>query len=163
MQNISLWIVSALAALAQGPSGLNRVAAGSPAPAFDLPSLGGGRVSLESLKGSNTVLVFYRGYWWPYCVTQLVELQTLLSAELAKTTRIVAIAPDPPEKLGDIVDKVKAKAQGKFSVTLLSNADHAVIDRYGLLNEQAARRGRFLPHPTTYVIDKQGIVRWKFT
>jgi len=38
-----------------------------------------------------------------------------------------------------------------------------VIDRYGLLNEQAVTRGRFLPHPTTYVLDKQGIVRWKFT
>jgi peroxiredoxin len=34
-----------------------------------------------------------------------------------------------------------------------------VIDRYGLLN----RDGKGWPHPTTYVIDKQGIVRWKFT
>ncbi len=82
---------------------------------------------------------------------------------MAASTRIVAIAPDPPEKLGDIVAKVKERSEGKFAVTLLSDADHAVIDRYGLLNEQAAARARFLPHPTTYVIDKQGIVRWKFT
>jgi peroxiredoxin len=45
----------------------------------------------------------------------------------------------------------------------LSDADHATIDRYGLLNEAAAARGRFLPHPTTYVLDKEGVVRWKFT
>jgi peroxiredoxin len=38
-----------------------------------------------------------------------------------------------------------------------------VIDRYGLLNAEAAARGRFLPHPTTYVLDKRGVVRWKFT
>jgi peroxiredoxin len=38
-----------------------------------------------------------------------------------------------------------------------------VIDLYGLRNEAAAARGRFLPHPTTYVIDRTGRVRWKFT
>jgi len=76
---------------------------------------------------------------------------------------IVAIAPDAMEKLGDIIPKVKAKTDGQFMVTLLSDADHAVIDRYGLLNVEAAARGRFLPHPTTYVLDRKGVVRWKFT
>jgi peroxiredoxin len=32
-----------------------------------------------------------------------------------------------------------------------------VIDRYGLLNPQS----KGWPHPATYVIDKQGVVRWK--
>lgn len=82
---------------------------------------------------------------------------------MRRQTEVVAVAPDPPEKLGDIVPKVKSKTDGKFLITLLSDADHAVIDRYGLLNAQAAERGRFVPHPTTYVIDKRGVVRWKFT
>ena len=43
---------------------------------------------------------------------------------------------------------------------LLSDAGHKVIDRYGLLNPKAAERG--LPHPATYVIDRRGVVRWKF-
>ena len=92
-----------------------------------------------------------------------MELHSLLPASLRADTVIVAIAPDPLDKLGDIIPKVKSRTGGEFIVTLLSDADHAVIDRYGLLNEQAAQRGRFLPHPTTYVIDKQGVVRWKFT
>ena len=87
----------------------------------------------------------------------------MLSEERKRDTVIVAIAPDPIGKLTDIVPKVKSKTNADFAITLLSDADHAVIDRYGLLNEQAAARGRFLPHPTTYVIDKKGIVRWKFT
>jgi len=33
-----------------------------------------------------------------------------------------------------------------------------VIDRYGIFNPES----RGLPHPATYVIDKEGIVRWKF-
>ena len=30
-------------------------------------------------------------------------------------------------------------------------------------SRRARAQGRFLPHPTTYVIDKNGVVRWKFT
>jgi peroxiredoxin len=42
----------------------------------------------------------------------------------------------------------------------LSDPGHRVIDRYGLLNE---RDPRGLPHPTIYLIDTTGQVRWKFT
>ena len=75
----------------------------------------------------------------------------------------MAISPDPLDKLKQIVPKVQSKTGRDFAITLLSDADHAVIDRYGLLNEEAAKQARFLPHPTTYVIDKTGAVRWKFT
>jgi peroxiredoxin len=87
----------------------------------------------------------------------------MLGEDRQKDTVIVAIAPDPLDKLRDIEPKVKAKTGSDFTITLLSDADHAVIDRYGLLNEQSAARGRFIPHPTTYVLDKKGFVRWKFT
>jgi len=43
-------------------------------------------------------------------------------------------------------------------VRLLSDPDHSIIDGYGLLNPNS----RGLPHPATYVIDKNGVVRWKF-
>lgn len=43
--------------------------------------------------------------------------------------------------------------------TFLSDPGHKVIDRYGILNP-GDRRG--LPHPTMLVIDKKGVVRWKF-
>jgi peroxiredoxin len=32
------------------------------------------------------------------------------------------------------------------------------IDRYGILNPD----GKGWPHPATYVIDRRGVVRWKF-
>ena len=40
----------------------------------------------------------------------------------------------------------------------LSDPGHRVTDRYGLLNPE----GCGWPGPTTFVIDRQGIVRWKF-
>ena len=44
---------------------------------------------------------------------------------------------------------------------LLSDPDHRVIDRYGLYNPDESRR-RPVPHPTTLVIDRRGVIRWKF-
>lgn len=78
-------------------------------------------------------------------------------------TLIVAVSPDSPDKAREIIAKVQGKTSKEFAITLLCDSDHKVIDRYGLLNENAAKQGRFLPHPTTYVIDKAGAVRWKFT
>jgi peroxiredoxin len=42
-------------------------------------------------------------------------------------------------------------------ILFLSDAEHKVINRYGILNQSSTS----LPHPATYVIDKGGIVRWK--
>ena len=48
------------------------------------------------------------------------------------------------------------------SITLLSDPDHAVIDRNGIFNE-AEPRGRPVPHPTTLVVDTAGVLRWPVT
>ena len=92
-----------------------------------------------------------------------MKLQSLLSDAEKATTDIVALAPDSKADLKKMADKIADKAPGKLQITLLSDADHAVIDRYGLLNEPAAQKGRYLPHATTYVIDRASVVRWKFT
>ncbi len=60
----ALAALASIAAPAQTTAAdLNRVAIGVAPPDFDLPSASGKRRSLASLKGSNVVLVFYRGYW----------------------------------------------------------------------------------------------------
>ena len=90
-------------------------------------------------------------------------MHQLLDDDLRKDTLILAVSPDTVEQMRQAVARVTAKTGKPFAITLLSDPDHAVIDRYGLLNEDAAARARFLPHPTTYVIDREGIVRWKYT
>ncbi len=60
-----------------------------------------------------------------------------------------------------MIDRV-AETDGRvLAFPLLSDPDHAVIDRYGLLNQQDPE-ARPIPHPTVFVIDRSGIVRWKF-
>ncbi len=56
-----------------------------------------------------------------------------------------------------MADKI-AKDGKTPSIVFLSDPGHRVIDRYGIWNPA----GKGWPHPTTLVIDRQGIVRWKF-
>lgn len=61
-----------------------------------------------------------------------------------------------------MVDRVRTETDGgSIDYALLSDPGAAVIGRYGLLNEDAG--DRLIPHPTTYVIDREGRVRWKMT
>jgi len=90
-------------------------------------------------------------------------LHSLLPEARKQDSVIVAVSSDSVDKIKDVIPKVRSSTHTEFSITLLSDEGHKVIDRYGLLNEAAAKRGRFIPHPTTFVIDKNGIVRWRFT
>ena len=62
-----------------------------------------------------------------------------------------------------MADRVEEESGGYvIDYTLLSDPDAAIINRYGLFNQDDPR-GRAIPHPTAYVIDIDGVVRWKFT
>jgi peroxiredoxin len=75
-----------------------------------------------------------------------------------RDVELLALAIDTRDLLQKMADKISADGM-KATLTSLSDPGHKVIDRYGLLNPN----GQGWPHPTTYVIDKQGVVRWKFT
>ncbi len=141
------------------PIDLERVKIGTPAPTFTLARYGGGTTTLSDFRGAkNVVLVFFRGYWCPYCITQLTELRTLLDAELEKDTQLVVVSVDDENETRMTISRV-GKDGVEPNFVFLSDPDHAVIDRYGIFNPNGGRRGP-LPHPATYVIDKAGIVRW---
>ena len=86
------------------------------------------------------------------------QLKSLLNAQYRDQVEILAVSVDPHEKALWLRDKLKAEPG--FNFPLLSDPDHRVIDRYGLLNDKAPRP---LPHPTTLVIDRQGKIRWRLT
>ena len=138
---------------------LERVALGTIAPDFTLAKFGGGTTTLSALRGKkNVVLVFYRGYWCPYCIAQLKEMRTLLSDELKRDTEMLVVSIDDDKGTQTAMSRITADGQNADFV-FLSDPDHAVIARYGVLNPAGSRRG--IPHPATYVIDKKGMVRWR--
>jgi peroxiredoxin len=84
----------------------------------------------------------------------------LLSDEEKRTTELLVVSIDPKPDLQKMADKISAPDGRKPDFPFLSDPGHRVIDRYGLLNMDDPRG---IPHPTTYVIDRRGVVRWKFT
>jgi len=90
-----------------------------------------------------------------------VELRALLPDDLQGETEIVTVSVDDQEGMQLMIDRVAAEDGMAPDFIMLSDPDHAVIDRYGLFNENAPPN-RPLPHPATYVIDKEGVVRYRF-
>jgi alkyl hydroperoxide reductase subunit AhpC len=81
-----------------------------------------------------------------------------LSKKDEQTTEILAVSVDSHELSKRLHTSLKQKHPGDYDFALLEDKNHKVIDRYGLLNPD----GKGWPHPATYVIDKKGLVRWKF-
>jgi peroxiredoxin len=90
---------------------------------------------------------------------QLGELQNLLNKKERDRTQILAVSPDNHADSKKLAQRLQAASKDGVTFPLLADTDHRVIDRYGLFNPD----GRGWPHPTTYVIDQRGVVRWKFT
>ena len=60
-----------------------------------------------------------------------------------------------------MVDRVAREDGIVLDYPLLSDPEHHVIDRYGLFNMNDPK-GREITHPATFVIDMEGVVRWRF-
>ena len=133
---------------------------GEEAPDFTLEDLQGNPVTLSAARGKTaTVVVFYRGYWCPFCARQLAELRSLSKG--SEQLRLLAISVDDHETTKKFVEKISSDGNGSVNYTMLSDPDHKVIDRYGL-HDPTYDGTKFdgIPHPAVYVIDKNGRVAW---
>ncbi len=90
-----------------------------------------------------------------------MQLKALLTEEQERTTQIVALSVDSPEDLQRMVDRISGDDQTAPHFPFVTDPGHRVIDRYGLFNPDD-RGGRQLTHPATFVIDMDGMVRWKY-
>jgi len=72
--------------------------------------------------------------------------------------QILTVSIDSHEDSKNFAQKLQERYPGDYNFPFLEDKNHKVIDRYGLLNPT----GQGWPHPSTYVIDPQGVVRWKF-
>jgi peroxiredoxin len=81
-----------------------------------------------------------------------------LTKQQKEKVQILAVSTDTREESRKFGEMLRKRFDGEFDFPLLEDKNHKVIDRYGVFNPD----GRGWPHPSTFIIDPKGGVRWKF-
>nr|VFJ46973.1 MAG: peroxiredoxin Q/BCP [Candidatus Kentron sp. DK]VFJ50281.1 MAG: peroxiredoxin Q/BCP [Candidatus Kentron sp. DK] len=103
---------------------------GARAPAFTLPNENGLGVSLQGLRGKWVVLYFYPRDNTPGCTTEACEFTDSLTQFEQLDAVVLGCSPDDGERHRKFIAKHNLK------VTLLSDTDHQVMERYGAWGEK---------------------------
>ncbi len=133
-------------------AGADSIAVGAFAPELCLRDQHNVEISLSSLRGRAVLLVFYPLAFTGVCAGELNLIQSELEQFQNDRIQVLAVSVDSPYTL-----RMFADTEG-FKFPLLSDfwPHGAVAQAYGVFNAEAgvAKRGTFL-------IDAEGIVRWK--
>lgn len=130
-----------------------RLIPGDTAPDFTLKDQDGNDVSLESYRGSNTIVYFYPAASTPACAKQACDFRDSLASLQTAGYRVLGVSPDPVPALAKFV------AEESLTFPLLSDADHKVADAYAAWGEKK-NYGRTYQGliRSTIVVDPEGKV-----
>jgi peroxiredoxin Q/BCP len=130
------------------------VAIGKPAPKFDMPADGGGRISLAALKGRRVVLYFYPKDDTPGCSAEACGFRDALPDFRRVNAVVIGVSRDSVAAH----DKFKAKYDLPF--VLASDADGKTSAAYGTWVEKSMYGRKYMGmERSTFLIDEKGIVR----
>ncbi|WP_217923422.1 thioredoxin-dependent thiol peroxidase [Miltoncostaea oceani] len=131
-----------------------RLEAGQPAPDFSLPADDGSTVSLSDLAGTTVVLYFYPKDDTPGCTTQACGLRDMSADYDAAGVRVIGVSPDP------VASHVRFRDKHDLPFTLLSDADHAVAEAYGVWVEKSMYGKTYMGvERSTFVIGPDGVLK----
>lgn len=147
---------------------------GDKAPDFILTNAVGRNVRLyDVLNNGPVVLTWYRGGWCPYCNITLATLQARLDDFKAEGATLLALTPEVPDS------SISTQEKHELEFQVLSDLNNKVARDYGIvfklndkvaeyynngfgLSEYNGNTSDELPLAATYVIDKNGIIRYAF-
>ena len=118
---------------------------GDRAPEFRLPSLEGKSVGLSDFRG-KVVMVHFWATWCPPCVEEMPTLDKLSREFTGKNFQLLAVSAD--EGGADTVSAFMTR--NRLSIPVLLDTERTVAGLYGTFK-----------FPETYILDGQGIVRYK--
>jgi peroxiredoxin len=126
---------------------------GTAAPVFELSDQNGNKVSLASFKGKkNVVLLFYPFSFTGTCTGELCAMRDDLAPFQNDDVQVLAVSCDSM-----FTQRIFAEKEGYEFPVLADFWPHgAVAQSYGIFDDV---RGCSLRG--TFVIDKEGIVRWQ--
>jgi thioredoxin-dependent peroxiredoxin len=131
---------------------------GRKAPAFALPDRTGTTVSLGDLTSSgNLVLYFYPKDMTPGCTIEACSFRDNIGAIRALGAQVVGISGDSEASHQKFTDKYE------LNFPLLADKDNKVCKAYGVYKMKSLYGRQFMGiERTTFVIDRQGVVRKVF-
>src|ERR1051326_1012653 len=149
----------------------------SKAPDFKAKDQNGNEIVLKDLrKKGPVILVFYRGYWCPYCNKELLRLEDSLQLIVNKGAQLIAVTLEKQEGVAKTIEKTKAtypiitdeemKIMKAYVVTY--QVDDKTVGRYKMASiDLAANNGQkpgavYLPVPAVYIINKDGEISYRF-
>ena len=133
---------------------MTEITEGSKAPAFDMATAGGGRVSLDGLKGRTVVLYFYPKADTPACTTESQDFSALIADFTAARATVIGVSRDPVKKL----DRFKAKHD--LQVVLASDEPEDVTEAFGVWVQKKLYGREYMGiERATFLIDSTGVVR----
>jgi peroxiredoxin len=171
MLAIAAGVATAQGQVADSAESIRPLEPGLPVPSVWLQTVRGQSVDLnEAVHGMPSVVVFYRGGWCPYCLKQLSGLQQVHDQLRELGFQVIAISPDPPEKLRETIQK------NALGFTLLSDNGFAAATAFGLafrldpeteakyqeykipLYSLEGQAEHLLPVPAVFLVSPEGVI-----
>lgn len=129
---------------------MSRLHNGQLFPSLEVPAVGGGIIRIpQSLRGSYSVVLIYRGAWCPYCQAQLGAFQRASGKLTQAGIKVVALSVDDEPTTAATIDKFKLG----FPVGHSADADQVATLTGAYVNETP----RYL-QSTGFLLDPDGEV-----
>lgn len=147
---------------------------GDKAPEFELQNSTGDSVKLSDyLTQGAVVLTWYRGGWCPYCNLTLKALQDLLPEFKGNGANLLALTPELPDNSLNTAEKNNLQFEVLTDKNLDVAKEYNLVFKLGQPVSELYKKNfdlmvyngndsDELPLAATYVIDKEGIVRYAF-
>ena len=150
----------------------------SKAPDFKGIDQDGNEIVLKDMrKKGNVVVVFYRGYWCPYCSKYLRKLQDSLEVIKGARAQLVVITPQGDEGIDTTVSRTGAafpiiydkdmKIAKAYQVAY--KVEEKTVNRYknsnppiDLLKINGQAKEAYLPVPAVYIVNTDGSVFFRY-
>jgi thioredoxin-dependent peroxiredoxin len=127
---------------------------GEPAPDFELPTDGAGRISLAGLRGKSVVLYFYPKDDTSGCTSEAKAFSDSRQQFEDAGAVVIGVSKDPPSSH----DRFKAKYD--LDLTLASDEAGETLQRYGVWVEKSMYGRKYMGvERATFLIDGDGVVR----
>jgi thioredoxin-dependent peroxiredoxin len=133
---------------------MTQLTEGKKAPTFKGKDQNGKPVSLADFKGKKVVLYFYPEDDTPTCTVQACNLRDNFGLLKKEGFIVLGVSPDEEKK------HKKFEAKYDLPFTLIADAEHKIIDSYGVWGEKQMYGRTYMGlHRTTFLIDEKGVIR----